>query len=170
MMYWCGLSSGENILRVSISTNSTITCFWSEKWNYIYCACYFCSTTIWRKEFFTFAKISSSNINSYLYLLIIPCSVDGLFNKIQSFSYTAKSYSMNQQNREGKKKMKHAWTFPFGKSWWEEWKHLPNKTETTNNKHHRKKTCLEMFGAKPPSSPTLHPWAPYFSAMTACPF
>ena len=31
-------------------------------------------------------------------------------------------------------------------------------------------TCLEIFGAKPPSSPTLHSCAPYFSVITACLF
>lgn len=30
------------------------------------------------------------------------------------------------------------------------------------------KACLEIFGAKPPSSPTLHPHGPYFSVITAC--
>lgn len=38
-----------------------------------------------RNKYITYAKISSSNINSNLYFLVIPCSANGLHNKIQPF-------------------------------------------------------------------------------------
>lgn len=131
----------------------------------------------------THAEISSINIYCYLDSLVVPSSANSLLYKIQGFFKTvnrrqlirnmffdpvlfqrlrkAANKCTSKCNMQGS--VKHVMDV------------LLDGLEKTKIHIHKPRnlvllSCLDIFGANPPSSPKLHSWAPCFSVITACHF